>query len=189
MSILRQFLLAALIFVVVLATAPGTLGQNAIARTVKIKNGSAICTGVITSTNRVLTAYHCVDRPDGVKVYEKEATILRTNKDKDLALLKVETAYFNEVQLAEVVQTEDIHIWGFPFDSPNLVYATGVVMVVQFGKIYTSAILMAGGSGSGLWKDDKLAGICVSTMNRSGGLVSMAVPLEPIKEILNEQDP
>lgn len=150
-------------------------------RAVKVKQGMWGCSGAILQTNLVVTNAHCVDAAKPVTVGDREGKVIKEDEKLDLALIIVETIVIDRVLLADALAAEDVFSFGFPMDSPNVVFTKGYITVCQFDACFGDFISMAGSSGSGVYdRSGRLVGI-VSGYMRDGRL-AVFVPTQDLRK-------
>lgn len=94
---------------------------------VEIETGDALGTGVVLNDHTVLTANHVIERANFITVtffgstFALKATVVKTDKDKDLALLTIPVPKGipkATVECQEVVYGEPLVMIGFPLGMP-----------------------------------------------------------------------
>lgn len=136
-------------------------------RAVRVETEDGACSGVILQTNLVMTNSHCLGKK--ISVDGHMAKVLKNDKAKDLALLLVHTIVIDRVLVADAMVGDDVFSWGFPKQSPNVVFTKGYIAVIQFDQSFSTTIAMPGSSGSGLF-------------NRSGQLVGIVTGFLPPRD-------
>ena len=130
-------------------------GQDIKPGIVKIVGDNAVGSGVVISTNRVLTAAHVIEGMKKIDVVingqAAPAGVVSRNLQTDLALLEVATRDIKPIKLRSGQLAGNAPVWtmGYPFGK-RLKTGTGHYRKVFNGAIYTSAPVNFGQSGGGL---------------------------------------
>lgn len=147
-------------------------------RSVRVLSGASSCSGVILQTNLVMTAAHCVGSKN-ISVDGKEANVFKKDDVTDLALLRVETIVIDRILVADLMAGDDVFTFGYPMESPNIVFSKGYVAVIQFKQSYTSNLAMPGSSGSPLFNQSgQLVGIITGSAMRQNAYSVNVLPYD-----------
>lgn len=158
-------------------------------------NESDLGTGVLISSDLVLTAHHVVRQGGKVTVEFKsgltrEAKVVKTSNLWDLALLQFDSVLYIPVQLADkaAVKQDVITIGGFPGSKEYTERSGRVVGFRSPDRNSDDFIFVVGNrcesgmSGGPAFKDGKLVGILFGTLRFAN-----CTGLEAIKEFIYEQ--
>lgn len=176
-------------------------GANTLASVVRVASADGNdASGVVIASNRVLTAAHVVTDHTRALVFindhYRNATIVARDAATDLAILAVETAHLQPIELSDkhLLQSEQVWTVGFPLALDQVANA-GFYQNHVDGAIYASAATNAGASGGGLLRCEdgkfELAGMIrgYGAYWRGGELLrikdlSISVPADTINEFV-----
>ena len=158
------------------------LVAEATLRNVYIETRRGKGSGVIISTNIILTCKHLMDNL--MFVDGKPATIVQINRDTDLMILSTKTREMPKVGLPEKVsQDEEVFSVSNPIGHHDLL-VRGRIVDIADGMFYSDMHVFSGSSGSGVYnKKGKLIGI-VSAMQGVPGMGFPYAVIVPIGNLL-----
>lgn len=161
------------------------------------------CSSVVIAPNLVLTAFHCTGTGESktlIKVDGKEATLLRYDRDNDLALLYAEVGCPCSPIAPESPEVDDnVLAVGFPLGLAKVATegkANGLVTYDdKHYKTLSTNHLIFGNSGGGLYQftlgEWQLVGLTVATpgvdlgyMGIPSMIMALSVPIETIRHFL-----
>lgn len=184
-----KVLLSLVLSLSLLASCAATQYQ-ALSRSVeKLYAGTKFCTAFAVNQAMWLTAEHCVDGPVAV-LREREVTLIKQDKDKDLALYFDKQGGATPLPLArrEAEVGDEVVALGFPRESRTPVTLFGRVMGGEYEEISDKVLVsVLGGPGASgapvLTTGGKVVGVLVGGSTNQPFL-GYYVPLEDIKEFL-----
>jgi S1-C subfamily serine protease len=159
---------------------------NALRRFVTTKAGGASGSGVVITTNVVMTCFHCLKVDNGITVNGVEADIIAVDPKHDLILLSVPTAKFETVRLGDGDLGELVFSVCNPLDYAGTLMF-GHICHITSVKLLTDMHGMPGISGSGLFNNKgELVGInhSVVGVKHIGNWMTCAVPSEQMHDVL-----
>ena len=143
-----------------IATTCGSPQAYHLASVVRVSSSDGESSGVVVARNYVLTAAHAVSDGQSLSVLVDQsyraAQIAAFDREKDLALLRVETDELPSLPLSKTELAEDEPVWsvGFPL-ALQMQVNQGRYQQHVGGSIYASAATDAGASGGGLLRCDQ----------------------------------
>jgi S1-C subfamily serine protease len=192
-----------LAFVFVALFAIKCFGQNCLIRCEPDKNTGGACgSGFFISPNEILTANHVIDGSDKVRVeFDNQyypIEVLKTDKNKDLALLKINKQNkFYVIGEEEPKKEDNVICKGFPKAVWTLHKSYGKIKDIRLAwrkgnkdnavKQYSVWMSVEHGMSGGplLNEDNKFIGV-LSTKNVDGLVRANFTSLEEIKKFLND---
>lgn len=158
--------------------------DKAVSRNVAVETEDYIGAGVILETGLVLTNFHLL----GTETYVngKLAEVLKVDKVKDLALLKVATPQRNKVKFSVAHRGESIFYVGNPSGHLNSV-SQGHVVYMDSNETITDTLPVGGMSGGGLYnRKGELVGIDEGFEGNTqyGFHLTVHIPIQVVREFL-----
>ena len=168
-------------------------------RAVMVYSDHMLASGVMVSTNRLLTVRHANPKgvfpiyvsqdeklPECQEELSEPAILITQSKKSDLALYEFRGDSRSTVKLAKAVIGEEVYTYGFP--NGAAMYIPGKVMRITDDQIIIHMICLQGTSGAGVYNQDhKLIGIVAISYGK-GNNICGAIPIKHIKKIMRPKN-
>lgn len=145
-------------------------------------------TGVLIAPEILLTARHVADAVDSVPLYVngQQVSVISKSEDSDLALLRVPGLTGSYANIGDGVDVGDgVKAVGYPmhYILKSIFQTEGKVSALVDDTVYSTAPILPGNSGGGLWHHNwlgvwELDGITVSVPVVPLGMFAMTIAVE-----------
>ena len=161
-----------------------------------LKQNEKVGTGFAVANNIIITCYHVISDYDTILVGNKESEVVFKDKEKDIAILKVEINNEDSLILDENIEINDeCYSYGYPKD-----FSDGSSLTYEFEGFSKDKNLeflklkdgqfQSGFSGSAILNlsTGKICGLISETRDTNTDLGGYGIPIKYVKEILNNKN-